>query len=136
MKATSSSSSSDLEKISQSRFLLAKYRIQVIDLDKIVPCPIKISKDNVGDGVDSKTHQHIRPDALEYNSNEGSCNKDKFMQILWSLLLPCIAVGQFCFNFANSCFDLGSEITTHLEEDYELKWCFCCECCRLKITPP
>lgn len=65
MPSNASSLSSELDQMTQSRFILAKYRIQVVHPDKAGDTQPKLS-DDITEDIEWTNHYHAGPEALGY----------------------------------------------------------------------
>ncbi|KAK9885838.1 hypothetical protein WA026_013710 [Henosepilachna vigintioctopunctata] len=117
----------DAPELSQSRYILAKYRIQVIEPEQ----PITV--DDFIDIVDDRSeHYHPGPRAIEYYPYDGifRLTWDTFVQILYCVFFPCL----YCHHKCLRCFDKAyyccSKQFRIAEEKHTFENC-CCPCCIL-----
>lgn len=85
------SASSDLDNITQSRFLLAKYRIQVVDPEKVQDLPLKISEDLIDNFTD---HYHSGPEALGNFQFSPNFPKSKSRTFFFLVKTKCLIYDQ------------------------------------------
>ncbi|XP_044767037.1 uncharacterized protein LOC123322978 isoform X1 [Coccinella septempunctata] len=119
----------DEPELTQSRYILAKYRIQVIEPEQ----PTVTCEDLLDICDDNSEHYHPGPRALDYYPYDGKFRLtwDTFVQLLYCVFLPCLYCHQKYMMCLDRCYACCSRQFRIAEEKYTFQNCLC-TCCFLE----
>nr|XP_015833888.1 PREDICTED: uncharacterized protein LOC107397621 [Tribolium castaneum] len=114
--------------LTQSKYVLAKYGIQVID-----PQHDPLEETFLATGsVTDDMHYHPGPRAIECKADAGKfgCDRDSCMRVLWCYLFPCALLESCLVALCDCWWECFSGCLRRMEEHYTFQ---CCErCCKLQ----